>query len=139
MRFVWSDEFSVKVQIIDDQHKEYFRIANRLDELIESGVKEGLQEHLLSVLARLGNYALYHFSTEEEALNLGCPEADKHIAQHDDFRARMRGYLDEVRKEDANVPELAMEINVYAINWLTAHILTTDANSAECFRSAGLE
>ena len=62
-KFVWDESFSVEVADIDEQHKHFFSIVNGIYDLILSGDVQ--KENLLFHVTDLGNYAVYHLSTEE--------------------------------------------------------------------------
>jgi len=61
--FPWSDDLSVKVTLIDDQHKKLIALINSLHDAMRAG--EGKQV-LEKTLKELADYTVYHFQTEEK-------------------------------------------------------------------------
>ena len=61
-KFIWTIEYSVGIESIDEQHQHFFDITNKILELSESGSSEG--RDLFESLEELGNYAFYHLDTE---------------------------------------------------------------------------
>lgn len=59
----WLDQYSVGVESIDNQHKELFARINKLLDACSQG--EG-KKVLPEVLDFLGDYVVFHFSTEEK-------------------------------------------------------------------------
>ena len=135
---MWSDEYSVGVEVIDEQHKHFFDIASRIsqDALKPSLTKEGLE----GLLGELGDYALYHLDTEEKYFDtLHYEEADAHKKAHDEFRETVGAYLEQIKdKDDEGARKFAQDIALYAADWLKAHILTVDKRYTKFFHEHGL-
>ena len=62
-KFVWNLQYSVHSDEIDDQHKRFFEIINELYDLLDKKPIE--LEPFLILITHLGDYAFYHFATEE--------------------------------------------------------------------------
>ncbi|MFN3309093.1 MAG: bacteriohemerythrin, partial [Anaerolineales bacterium] len=61
----WSDEFSVNIKEIDNQHRQLIEMVNQL----QRAMKEGKGAAALNdILQRLIDYTDYHFSTEERMM-----------------------------------------------------------------------
>jgi hemerythrin len=137
VRFVWSDEYSVGVAIVDEQHKHFFDIANLLYDSAASGKTS--PENALALAIEMSDYALYHLNTEEGYFKkFSYADAAIHTSAHGAFRAKMVDYLARVRggEEDLNV--LVREIADYSGNWLKSHILVMDKRFGGYFRDHGL-
>ena len=138
-KFVWDDSYSVQIQEIDEQHQEFFGIINSIYDLLE---KENITNaNLIAAAAKLGDYAHYHLSTEEEYFQeFDYPEAAAHIKEHDMFRQKMMGYMDKAETDgpDLDVKGLVEEIATFAKDWLSGHIFTVDKKYIECFHQHGL-
>lgn len=61
----FKDEYKIGISVIDEQHKEFFLIVNRLEAAI---VKQDLSL-MLSILDEFAKYTKYHFITEEVFLS----------------------------------------------------------------------
>lgn len=137
MKFIWSENYSVGVKLIDKQHRHFFEIANELYDLIEQKVAQ--RKTLFSFINELGNYALYHFNTEEEYFRkFNYIDAAPHIKEHNDFRERIQKYISSARDIDTNIEGLVYEVAGFSINWLSNHILIMDKKYAPLFNEHGL-
>lgn len=139
-KFIWKDEYSVKVQLIDEQHQIFFQITNRILDFVNQPEISQRRESLISLLNDLENYALYHLGTEEEYFNqFNYEGATDHIAVHDRYRSVMKKMFNKARQESSDVNVLAKEAAEYAGNWLAKHILVLDKGYTKSFRSHGME
>lgn len=137
-KFNWTDAYSVHVEEIDEQHRHFFEIANELIGLAENDPAD--KEHLFALLGKLGNYALYHLSTEEEYFEkYDYPDVAPHIAAHESYRTAIKQYLEDVRAEDADVPALAKKAAFYSSSWLAEHITGMDQRYSAFFNERGLK
>ena len=55
MKFVWSDQYSVHVGLIDDQHKKYFDIVNKISDQLDSASAD--RETLEDIVKEMVEYA----------------------------------------------------------------------------------
>ena len=60
--FTWSDEMSVNIKRIDEQHKKLIDLLNSLFLAMIEGQAQSVIE---KIVGELINYADYHFKTEE--------------------------------------------------------------------------
>lgn len=82
--FAWSDDLSVGIQEIDEQHKVLVGLLNELHTAI-SGHKGSAECRV--ILDRLAEYARAHFAVEESLMRvLGYPDYENHNGPH--FLAR---------------------------------------------------
>ena len=87
-KFNWNDKFSVGIELIDKQHKEFFSIANTAIDFSNQAELE--KKEVKSIFERLQYYTFYHFSTEEELFyKYNYPRTKEHIAEHKYFQFRM--------------------------------------------------
>lgn len=117
----WNDSLSVKVQSIDEQHKQLVVLINRLRDSSVSG--KGNQE-LASILNELTNYTVNHFAHEEKIFaEYGYPETEEHIKAHTALVAQV-GKLNE--DFAAGRAKLTGDLFQFLRNWLNGHIRGTD-------------
>ena len=110
-KFNWTNEYSVGIASIDEQHKHFFGIANSV---VDLAAKEVSKHDLLVSLGELGNYAFYHFGNEEGYFDkFGYQDAPHHIAEHNQYRERIENYLKRARGEE-EIKELAKEMAFYS-------------------------
>jgi len=119
--FEWSDDYSVKVPSIDQQHKKLVGMLNELHDGMMGGAGTA---HLEGVLSGLIDYTAYHFAHEEELFAThGYPQAEEHTAEH---KALVGQVVDYKRKFDAGEVSLNMELMMFLKDWLIKHILGSD-------------
>lgn len=129
----WSERYSVKVAEIDGQHRQLVALINRLHEAMLAN--RGREVHK-QIVAELLIYAEQHFATEEAYMErFGFPGLEAHRQEHRQFAveaADIKGRLDN------GLLVLSLEILTLLKEWLQNHILGTDQQYADCFRTNGL-
>ena len=136
-KFIWKDEYSVGVQLMDEQHKIFFQMANRVFDCLESKVIN--HDALINVINDLENYALYHLGMEEEYFNqFHYEEAANHIAVHNQYRETMKKLFNDARQENIDAKQTAQKAALYAGNWLSQHILGMDKGYKRVFNDHGM-
>lgn len=116
-KFIWKDEYSVKVQLIDEQHRIFFQITNRILDFINQPEISQRREALIDLVNDLENYALYHLGIEEEYFDqFHYDGAADHIAAHDQYRSAMKKIFNKARQESSDVNIVAKEATEYAGN-----------------------
>ncbi len=87
----WDESFSVGVKEIDEQHKKLISILNTLYHAMSRGKGKEILTHIIE---ELKNYAVYHFSTEEEYMKkFNCKIYKEHKALHDEFMTHSKIYV----------------------------------------------
>jgi hemerythrin-like metal-binding protein len=121
MTFKWKNDFSVGIKEMDDQHKVFFDILNRMGEV--AGGNKGM-EVVGPVLRELYEYSRHHFAEEENWLRIiGFPGLQYQIMQHQFFISQVTDLQDRYSKGDANIPISTLE---FLRDWLLSHILEKD-------------
>jgi len=116
----WSDELSIGVDAIDDQHCAFVGLVNRFSALNRSGASN---EAMRSILADVVSYAEIHFIDEEDLMRrAGYPELAEHMKAHDAAAAKIHDML--IR--DADGPELYGFLASFLKTWLLTHIMSSD-------------
>ena len=129
----WSEDFSVKVREIDDQHKRLIIMLNTLHEAL---VTERGREVQRKVINDMINYAVVHFGTEEKYMVQFCyPDHVNHKTEHDRFSVKA---ADLKARVDGNRFVLTLEVLNFLKEWLRNHILVTDRQYSKHFNDRGL-
>lgn len=119
--FNWTDDYSVGIKEIDEQHKKLFEILNEL----HNAMKEAKSKSVLGkVITDLISYTEFHFSSEEILLkNCKYPHFKEHKAIHDQFTKKVKGFEKEYKDGSAIVSH---EIIQFLKEWLVNHIKESD-------------
>lgn len=135
--FVWTPEYSVGVQLVDEQHQHFFTIANKLIEVSHEDAPD--REVLSNLFGELGDYALYHLNTEESFFRaFAYEDIEPHIAAHDAYRDMVANHFaTELHKPEADLKKLAEEMATYSGTWLQNHILSMDKKFTAFFNMHG--
>lgn len=124
--FPWREDFNTGIELIDQQHRELVRLLNQLAEKFVGGSHSIELEY---VLEQLGDYADYHFSTEEAIWHshLGCEEEYR---QHCDSHRHFFDHITRLRST-VDSPEFCIRSLLdYLTRWLAFHILYNDRQMA---------
>ncbi|MBC8555888.1 MAG: hemerythrin family protein [Candidatus Brocadiales bacterium] len=129
----WEDRFSVNVSKIDEEHKFFILIINKV-----IVAKQGNNKHekISDALNEMTAYALSHFKSEEAyMLDLDYPEYQQHKEEHKEFIKTTVSFCKRVMNRDNNIIDDLFE---YLGQWLVEHIQGTDKKFTECFNKHGL-
>ena len=120
---VWKDTYSVKVSILDRQHKKIIELINSL----YTAIQENKQNNVLKkILFELQKYTITHFTTEEKYLiRAKYPDFKAHKKEHDSLKKRT---IDFVRKSNAHTDDISLEVLNFLKNWWIHHITEIDSN-----------
>lgn len=124
----WSDKLSTGITVLDQQHQQLLFMTQNLLNVLEQDDRsmEDKQAALLDVV----KYALAHFADEERVMrNIGYPEIESHMREHDDLRQEIAEIQDAVfRGQDENDWKgLIALVQV----WVLRHIVSTDTKIRE--------
>ncbi|MBF0537605.1 MAG: hemerythrin family protein [Nitrospirae bacterium] len=125
MDIKWTDDLTVGVDSIDDQHKELIAIVDNLLNAINRG--DGKDE-IEKVMTFLKKYVETHFLMEETLMSRIKYPKDKlleHEAQHTEFWETYNELV-AIFKEEHNSPVLVNTIKNVLVGWFANHICQTD-------------
>jgi hemerythrin-like metal-binding protein len=131
--FQWNDSYSVKVDAMDDQHQQLFKIVNELQVAMRSGKGKNVAANLLD---RLIDYTIEHFAAEEKLMEQqGYPGLPAHQAEHRVLTNKVVAF-----KKDfgAGIVSITPELMKFLQDWLTNHIQTVDRKYGEFINSKHL-
>ncbi|MFA6494867.1 MAG: bacteriohemerythrin [Candidatus Paceibacterota bacterium] len=132
-KFIWSENYSVGVASIDEQHQHFFDIVNSILDMVDQ--KDVSRETLIAPIRELSEYVQYHLGTEETYFaEFHYPEAAAHINAHNQYREKIKSYLGIIDDPEKNMHDLAKEIAIFSGDWLFNHILLMDRQYTETFR-----
>ena len=132
--FEWSDQYTVDIQEIDDQHKNLVKIINKL---YSAFLKNSLGEEIEDIMQKLIDYTEYHFTTEENYFEeFNYEDKNHHIALHHKFVDKLKDIEEDMENTDSKVSGNLMN---FLRTWLTSHIQVEDKKYMFCFKSKGLK
>ena len=132
-KYHWDESMSVGVQRIDDQHRHLLRMFHGLEEAMKAGSG---REELVKLIHGLTEYALQHFSAEEQLMQkTKYLELAEHNAQHRRFIAQI---LEFNKKHKQGNILLTTEVVEFLRGWIVNHIRDMDQRYAHHFANAGL-
>lgn len=122
---VWNEEYAIGVEAIDEAHKEFFRIANRL-----YMISQGKKNHKWAAqegVKFLKNYILNHFAEEESYMHsIGYKFLDQHTAQHDFLRYKVAPKIEyHLDKQEYSSEAMGKFLKILSL-WIRRHILVHD-------------
>ncbi len=120
----WTEDLSVGVEVIDNQHKRIVQYINQLQQ-----ARETLDRHQVgAVLSELVDYTQSHFGFEEAMMEeAGYPYLNAHKRVHELFVKRVGGLVQRFELGD----DVADELLKTLITWLLNHIRNEDADYSE--------
>ena len=129
----WTTSLAVGVDMIDEQHKKWFEMA---DQLFEAGRNRKAGEYIIQMLKFLEDYTKKHFGDEERYMQgIRYPEYETQRAMHADFIKQLNTLKADYEKSGGNITVI-MDANQMVLNWLTNHIAKQDKKIGEYVKSA---
>lgn len=117
----WKNEYSVRINEIDKEHKRLIDLMNKLHDAMLAGKAKDILEKILGELVA---YTKFHFSSEEALMQTnGYPGLSQHRKQHSDLTEKVYQYQKEYRSGKMTI---SIELMDFLKNWLVSHIQGTD-------------
>lgn len=123
MAIQWTENLTVGVDIIDNQHRGIF---SRVNNLLSAMAQGKGRDEVSKVIAFLADYVVKHFRSEEELMvknnYTGYPSQR---AEHAQFIKDFSGIKKEFEASGVT-PHLVIQVQQRLCNWLTNHIGNED-------------
>ena len=121
----FTDEYRTGIALIDEEHKELFRITAKANDMVRYGITQEGVDEVLTILKELRQYTVEHFQDEEEYME---------SIQYDGFEIQKRAHnafidrIDEVNIQNMedNLQQNLEELVEYLLGWLVNHIMNLD-------------
>lgn len=120
--FPWSQDYSVGIRLIDNDHKDLVDLVNSLHDQIAESDSQAQITKTLSFLAR---YVREHFAREEALMaDYGYPDLAAHRASHHKMTAKIHA----AQQIFASEPERLdpQKLLLFLREWLVHHIVCAD-------------
>jgi hemerythrin len=129
----WTNEYSVGISSIDNQHAGLFDSLNELHAAMLKGQEKSVTGSLLQDLLA---YTRSHFSAEESMLaKAKYPDLAAHRLNHQKLTAEVAEYVERYKRGEA---ALSVHLIHFLRDWLTQHILREDRAYSAWLTQAGL-
>ena len=131
--FPWDASLETGDELIDDQHRSLFALANNLQDAIETHADDA--ETVTDAVYRLTDYVVEHFADEEAFMDrCGYPAAECHKKLHGDLTAQTMSLAARAFNGEDLLPAT---IAPFLTAWLTGHIRAEDMLLVAFARSTG--
>ncbi|HWQ66071.1 MAG TPA: bacteriohemerythrin, partial [Methanospirillum sp.] len=129
----WSDDLSVQITEIDQQHQKLIGLINTLHEAM---LQKQTKQVISKTIDELAAYTVYHFQNEENYLEqFKYPGLMVHRREHEAFVTKVNAFQ---KDYEAGKLGLSMEIMSFLQEWVTNHIKGTDKKYVETFHKNGI-
>ena len=132
--FEWTDELSVKIKEIDDQHKKLIDMINDFYDGIQN---KASKDNLVNLISSMADYTVYHFEKEESYMvKFNYENIDEHHKLHKGFVDKV---LDLKNRLDTGKLVISIEVTSFLKDWLKEHIMGEDPKYVELFQKNGVK
>lgn len=129
----WKESYRLGIDIIDEQHKRLFDIAEEAETIMEMPEHVDRFDDIVSILDELRDYIKYHFAEEEKILlKLNYNKFFEHKVAHSDFIERICEM--DIEQIDENQSEHGLAILRMLMDWLVEHVLVKDKEWSEVYK-----
>jgi hemerythrin len=130
----WKEEYSVKIEKIDEQHKKLVGYINQLYDAMLIGNGE---EAVAEILEGLTIYTIHHFRTEEQLMfSNGYSNYQLHKKQHEELEKQV---IDFKNKLNNTNPSIVTELAIFLKSWLITHIAASDKIMGNYLKGKGVK
>lgn len=131
--FVWDDEYLTGIEIIDNQHKSFVEILNKVYAILQG---ERNPSALKAALQGVIDYAGVHFDTEEEIMSRNnYPGYETHKKIHTSFKEIATDLEQKMKAPDFTIDFALLD---FLEDWLRNHLQTEDHKYAKYFKENGI-
>jgi len=130
----WTEDLSVGVQEIDEQHKVLVGLLNKLYEAII--LRQDDPKTVRSIINELNQYTIIHFAVEESLMRIfDYPAYEEHKRHHQELTKQV---IDLRRKLQTDDNAISMDLLNFLRHWLTEHIMGDDKKYGPFLLERGL-
>jgi hemerythrin len=123
--FEMKEEYYTGIKLVDDEHKELFRIARDAYDVFQDNYIADKFDNIVSIIENLKQYAITHFAHEEAYMeSIGYKKRFSHKIEHVEFLEKLNEI--DFEQMDHNQTGTLLDILEFLSNWLVNHILEND-------------
>ena len=129
----WTDDFSVNVKEIDEQHKQLIAMINTLHEAFLANKAKEVHNKIVQGMV---DYARIHFQTEEKYMMIyEYPGYKEHHEEHERFAEKALQLQNQLRSSGFVLSQTILD---FLKSWIHDHILGTDKKYTQFFNRHGI-
>lgn len=133
MDLIWTNDYSVNVKELDEQHKTFMEILNRLIKAIE---EKKVESELTGLIETLISHCRVHFATEEHYFKkFNYNDSENHIKEHKSFMEKINKFKETHKSREIDA---SFELADLLEDWLVSHSNNYDKEYTRCFNEHGL-
>lgn len=118
-------EYYTGIELIDDEHKELFRIADEAYQVFKDEFIVDKFDNIVAIIMKLKEYAIKHFADEEEYMqSIKYKKFLSQKVEHTEFIEKLDAI--DFDQMDHNQTETLVELLEFLNDWLIHHILEKD-------------
>lgn len=130
----WSNDYSLDIKQIDDQHRILVDLINQLYGAFKKGTAK---KQFVTIIKGLVDYTDYHFGVEEKYFkDFGYEESSGHVEQHSAFVNKIKEFQ---KAFDAGEVTVTYDLMSFLKDWLVNHILVSDRKYIDLFKNKGIK
>ncbi len=119
--FEMKDEYLVGIEMIDEEHRKLFEIAERTYQLLHNDYLSDKYDNISDILQELKDYTIEHFRHEEEYMEkIQYKRMFTQKMQHRAFIQKLEEYSS--WNLDRSQDDVIQDIFKFLTDWLTKHI-----------------
>ncbi len=131
--FTWKEEYSVKVETIDAQHKRLFEMGQTMSDLVTNHAGEDIYDELNAMFEELIDYTKYHFSEEEKLMEkVNYVHLEDHKILHEKFIDKLLSF--DLKQMDEDQGAFALTLLKTVATWIFKHINGEDFRYREAMK-----
>lgn len=123
--FEMKDEYLVGIEMIDEEHRKLFEIAERTYQLLHNDYLSDKYDNISDILQELKDYTIEHFRHEEEYMEkIQYKRMFTQKMQHRAFIQKLEEYSS--WNLDRSQDDVIQDIFKFLTDWLTKYIYESD-------------
>lgn len=131
----WTDEISVGIQEIDEQHKILINLINDLYEVMIAGRNQ--DKEVERIVGELAEYTRVHFAVEESLFRIfSYADYERHKKMHEELASQVMDIDEKIKSGEKRI---SSELLFFLKRWITQHILSQDKKYAPFLIEQGVK